>query len=831
MFKREFGPLPTDILALDFETGLIAPGAVHPKPACLTVYHPSQGQHLLLTPWEDDIAGFLIWAFGEAAAGRVLIVNQNTPFDVWVAIKAWGPAVFQAAAAAYRAGNVLDTQTRAKFIDIQTHGGIEYKYLPDGSKMKLLYNQAELYSRYCKRETFHLKGQDTWRMRYSELEGVPKAQWPAEAVQYAMDDPKHARELWDAMTAQHRYTLDNSLEAERLCAMGKFTLAWVKQEGIQLDPVAAQELLNATRIEALDTEHLEEVGMRSPMVPSRPHSGGHQDHVPGCPKKITRKVVKQDENGQPMFYKNGNPRYVTVQDRCDCPVKLSQMQPAKNNDVATRELIRDWILSHDPEAKIPLTEGGQDHYADEYGESKRSLKASDPYFVENPSRIKIETEQLELILANHAKRNAKGELVDGLDITMAELLRYKKSVKLWTSFIPGLMWDETHNTNGSKTFPNKCGVLSWGERIHGSYDILKRTGRMSCSGDKLFPSANHQQVDPRVRSLYIADPGFVLGSTDYNSLELYSAASAWMRIYEWSKLHDLLMSGRDAHGYLGAQLAHDMTQGIDVPQSKDGEQCQQHMWDALRAAPCVDSRYDAFMAFKASDHEGDRAWFKFWRTFAKPVGLGLPGGMGAATLRLTAFSTYGVLINEDQAKRARELWLELFPEAELYLTRWPRTTQDGENKDEEGKNKYQYTSPAGMTRRGCTYTALCNGNALQTPPAEALRRVIFEIMCACWDPNSPLYGCKIAAVIHDEVLMQYKIHEDYSKTMAAMAEVERIMQEVMSLYLGIQVGTETEIMYRWRKFPPKDAPWMQGHRGYDSRRPIDPPPVYLKKAS
>ena len=39
------------------------------------------------------------------------------------------------------------------------------------------------------------KGADSWRLRYGELIGVPIAEWPPEALRYALEDPVHAAQL------------------------------------------------------------------------------------------------------------------------------------------------------------------------------------------------------------------------------------------------------------------------------------------------------------------------------------------------------------------------------------------------------------------------------------------------------------------------------------------------------------------------------------------------------------------------------------------------------------------------------------------------------------
>jgi hypothetical protein len=754
--------LPTNICSLDCETDKIAPENVHPRLACVTFWDPQTEYSALMTPWDDpQLERFLRGKFELAAEGKLLIVNQSIHFDCWVLIREY-PNLFPVIEAAYRAGNVLVVEHRAMLIELQTHGGIDMEYAPDGSAKPLDYRQADLTLRWIGKDVFASKSEDSWRTRYGTLIGVPKDQWSEEPREYALNDPKDALAVWQAMTAAHgQGCLLNSLESEQAAARGAFAAAKVTQKGIRLDPVAAQKLLNATREEMIDVELLVQAGFRNSGSPSRPYANGAQSHVEGC-------------TGKP----------------CGCPPKMAKHQPAKANDIVTRKWVRNWIAKADPDAKVPLTDGGKEKFAEEYGENKIRLDVNHEFFDENPRMMKIENEQLEELLV---------DAPDGVDVVQ-KYLSWKKASKLWSSFLPGMMWDKTHQCSGKDTFTKEPGEMIWARRVHGNYGIIKKTQRMSGWGGSLYPSANHQQQDPRVRSSYVADPGYVLVSVDYASLELYSAAATMKRLFGESKLHDLLTSKRDPHGFLGAILAADMAE-----------------WGAegLHAAQDDLSRLDIFEALP-------KDFYKFWRTFAKPVGLGFPGGLGIRTMRSIAFAMYGVRITDDQAKRAKELWFKAFPEFERYLGQWIHQQKDGGHVDDEGLSKFQYCSPMGVMRRNCSYTAAANGNALQTPPAEAMREVLFEAVCATQTQGSPLFGSDVLAPIHDEILAQVPIFKDYSETILAIEELKRIMVDVMSAHLGIEVKVEAECMYRWYKFAPEGLK-------FDEHWPVDSPSVYFNQ--
>lgn len=774
--------LPETHLSWDAETAKIRPECIHPELICLAVWDPQAKKGYLLTPWEDDIASYVEGCLDQAIAGELLIVNQTMHFDMHVLCRMY-PHLWKKTIAAYRAGNLLVTEHRAMLLELQTHGNIDFELNRDGSGTSLEYNHAALCKRWLFKDVSEGKsGPDSWRTRYIELKGKPKATWPKEAREYALNDAMESYQVWREITDANPRVLAASLESERNAARGAFAAAKVTQKGLRLDPFAAQELLEQTRNQINEIGLLRKYGFLSEPKPSGPTKNRQKAHVEDCKRKKG----------------------------CGCPLKIKFWEKQTRKDKVIKTFLIEWIAKHDPERSIPLTKGGRKKYEEKYDVAKRQLPVNDPWFQENPTHMQTENETLEELLE---------PVVDEEDPEIKQLildyLKWKKADKLWTSFLPGMMWDVGHQASGKGLFPKAHDQLIWPNRVHGNYGIMKKTQRMSGWGGKMYPSANHQQQDPRVRSSYIADPGNILLTVDYASLELYSAAAAMKRDLGYSSLYDLLVLGRDPHGFLGSVLA------VNMATEKHVKGCTKAFVDALWAAKPGLPRLDAFEAFKASDNEADQEFYGSWRTFAKPVGLGFPGGLGFRTMRALAFAQYGVDITDEQAKEAKKIWFETFPEFEEYLNGWIHGQKDG-----EFEGKYWYASPLGAMRRNCSYTAALNGNALQTPPAEGIREVAFELVAACEDPDSPLYGASVVAIIHDEVILQVPIRADYDHTIAAIDETQRIMVETMTERLGIKVKVEAEAMYRWYKKLPKDKDWAQGHRGFDPYRPIDPAPLY-----
>jgi hypothetical protein len=318
-------------------------------------------------------------------------------------------------------------------------------------------------------------------------------------------------------------------------------------------------------------------------------------------------------------------------------------------------------------------------------------------------------------------------------------------------------------------------VLEDVDTIHPEFDVLKETGRTSSYAGKLYPSCNIQQVDPRVRHCYIARPGHVLCSVDYQAIELASLAQKCYSLFGYSVHRDLINEGVDLHAYLGAQLAHRF---------------------ADRAIKGTSPRelYHSFVAMKGTDPD----FYKHWRKFAKPVGLGYPGGMGAETFVTMARASYGIQVTVEQAQAMKEVWQATYPETVDYFRWVSQTLEDPANSTME-ETRYAYVSPMGMYRAGATYCAAANGAALQTPTAEGAKSAVFELARACYDPSAHhiLYGCRPVAFIHDELIVE--IPEGDLMHDRAMAIAEVMVHSMARILPDVTVRAEPALMWRWDK--------------------------------
>lgn len=339
--------------------------------------------------------------------------------------------------------------------------------------------------------------------------------------------------------------------------------------------------------------------------------------------------------------------------------------------------------------------------------------------------------------------------------------------------------------------------------VHPHYDELKVTGRTSCSASELYPSGNIQNVDPRVRECYIPRDGRLLLSVDYSGMELVTLAQTVFNLLGHSSLRDQINQGIEPHAFLGAQIAHAQHQGFRDACNRAGLNTREKV-------------YYAFLSMKASTDAEERKFFKTYRTLAKPVGLGYPGGLGPKTFVALCKAQYGEELAKlgvpspdmEQAVFLRDLWLDVYPEMRRFfeIVKGRRDSAndqivlDKKTKQPKKNSKYWYISPLGMRRNGCSFTEAANGVALQTPGAELAKMGMIAVCRAAMDSSqgSILFGFYWAlAFIHDEVLGEIL---DCPQMHEVAMEVGRLMVEGgQRVVPDVKLTANCAVMRRWRK--------------------------------
>lgn len=177
------------IVGFDTETHLIQPGQQFPRMVCMS-YSVEGGHEGLVSRgvargivenWLDDPA--------------VILIAHNAAFDIGIFAAEW-PELMGKLWDAYEAGRIRCTETRQRLLDIAL--GV-FRWDEDaitGEPVKNTYHLADLVQRYFGRVL--AKGEDTWRLRYAELDGVPIEEWPEDARTYAIQDAIEARQVYNA---------------------------------------------------------------------------------------------------------------------------------------------------------------------------------------------------------------------------------------------------------------------------------------------------------------------------------------------------------------------------------------------------------------------------------------------------------------------------------------------------------------------------------------------------------------------------------------------------------------------------------------------------------
>jgi hypothetical protein len=143
------------------------------------------------------------------------------------------------------------------------------------------------------------------------------------------------------------------------------------------------------------------------------------------------------------------------------------------------------------------------------------------------------------------------------------------------------------------------------------------------------------------------------------------------------------------------------------------------------------------------------------------------------------------------------MWFETYPEMVRYLKDWVNTQVDQYNDGED--TLYTYTTPLGMIRRGATYCATANGNAMQSPGCEAALAGMIELQRECWSvPESILYGARPIAFVHDQAIGETTKDQDiWHEQCMRVSEIMCKQAEIVLHH--IKMRTEPLLTAVWTK--------------------------------
>jgi hypothetical protein len=797
-------------LGYDTETDLIGINSIVPDLICSTFYD--------LQTLESDI---LHWSpkkeHGEVLCGmygdeNCHIIIHNAAFDASVCVRSY-PETFPLIWKAYREGRIHCTMIREMLLNLATTGSIDSVAI-SGTNKQMRYGLADLLLQYTGVDISASKDmEDAVRLNYALVKDVPLCDWPAEFVQYAKDDPRHHAEVFLAQQVRRDEILAergiDAFKTEGFRAMAHFALTLQTKHGNRLDPVEVlrvtkefQELYNDQDL----VQPLIKAGFVIPAVPAQPNKLGTRQHKETCPGNAAHPEYKKSK---------------AVKD-CDCPVKMNKAQPERGSDLAVFDYI--WKAAREnPLLEVWPSDGLLEQLkAEDIADRVLDGGKIDLAAVEQMSREAADQAGMKDIDVG-ARPNGWNIKVDKewlanfayLDPVMEKYAERSKVEKIVTSYLPKLYWAEGYD-QCPDVLPGREGRLDGkvpAARVHSSFSPLKETGRCSSRAATkgrgkntmlLYPSWNGQQVDPRVRGCVIPDEGNVLFSIDYSAMELGTAAQVAYSLFGYSVLRDKINAGIDTHAYLGAQIAYELDpyfKGACESSDRDA------VFECFSSTKGFKEKCDSerFAAIKGS---ADATWddfFKHYRKFAKPTGLGYPGGLGPATFISYAKGTYGVTVDLETATLLREVWRGTYPELKEGLEYvWKKCVDPWaapEYVEQEGgkfkkREWYCYTTPLGMHRARCAFTACANGMFLQSPSAEGALSGVCEIMEAC--SVGGLAGRVWPTIfIHDEMFGE--IVEGPGTTADVMTLSEIMVRNMRKITPDVRAGVEPCLMRRWSK--------------------------------
>ncbi len=164
-----------NLCAIDFETYPINKDAVYPKPVCVSTFD-SRGAFLYAG---QDIEKVL----RELLSSRIIIAH-NATFECGVIYHNY-PDLRSLLFTALEENRIRCTMINEQLLSITREKG------------RFSFDLASLVNDYFKEDISSTKGEDSWRLRYNELEGIPLDKWPKEAKDYAINDSIWAYKIYE----------------------------------------------------------------------------------------------------------------------------------------------------------------------------------------------------------------------------------------------------------------------------------------------------------------------------------------------------------------------------------------------------------------------------------------------------------------------------------------------------------------------------------------------------------------------------------------------------------------------------------------------------------
>lgn len=190
------------IVAIDCETHLITDDVPIPELVCVSV-NPCINGKFLFTGKEFK-KHLITMLKSDKPDNDIVLVAQNAAFDFSVFAVSYGEEIFELINKAYKDGRILCTKLFEKLIRLKTDGDTNGKgeFALDFLAEKYLGEDI----------TASKKDGDSWRLRYSELDGIPICDYPTEAAEYAKEDARICFDVYREQVLQYGNSTNLSLQ-------------------------------------------------------------------------------------------------------------------------------------------------------------------------------------------------------------------------------------------------------------------------------------------------------------------------------------------------------------------------------------------------------------------------------------------------------------------------------------------------------------------------------------------------------------------------------------------------------------------------------------------
>lgn len=696
----------------DTETYRVGPGRQCPPPVCIQwlPIHDDRVEQPQLLPRKDSVDVFRWLVEG----GDWPIVGLNVAYDVLVMAEEWyrrGESRQRIWSTLFEKllfpGRLICTDTRQRLLAVA-------RGLPDGHPAKLSSMEAQVRHYFRVDLGDDKKGIASYRLRYSELDGIPVEQWPPEALRYALDDV-----LWDSAIYDKQGDVaegifgHREIPDEKARSIAKLVLHLSSARGLRSDHEAAQAANDSLTESIMGLKDaLVDAGlMRRKII----HAGKPQQRVENTLNTfaIKQRIVDifAEEGLEPPLTETG---YKLQAQGLDTTAGVKRDKEVMNHPAISVDPALEILVAHERETKlrstyvVPLCEDCGEPSDTWAGVQTAIHWRTDS--LRDTGRVSTGKSRYSDIIADELVQRTSGNNVqnypthDALLGSAAEVLKHLVKVPAW-------LWTDRELQELGELYATAMPMDAprrWAERHN-------------------------------VRGMVIARKNYCLLNRDYSMIEMCALAECQIDHFGFIvSLAQAINEGKDVHllvGVLVHPLLHHgetLTYEQLVAEHKGFKKAEKQK----RAPTALQMRVNET------------------RKMCKVVNFGFLGGMGAKTFVYYVWQRLRHRIDEDLAKQMKWAWYDTFPE----MRDWFYFIGD-----EVNANRPVIQTGSGRWRGNCTYTQNANTRFQGLAADGALNALLLMWWHALVLTDSALFGSFPLVLEHDANLVEVPFFDPRSR--------------------------------------------------------------------